>query len=506
MLLFVTSLVLIILRLVRPRFRFGWLAAFVAAVVAFATVLTWRFQLPISAALPGWGSTVPFSTPPAFSADSLSWTYALAVSSLLLAGLLVAPAWPDFQNSIGLPLALAFFAVALLAVAADNILTVVIAWAAMDITEAALTLRWAGEGDDGTRTISIFSARLASLALVLLVPILNGGAQDSSGYNLLMVAAVALRLVVLPTRALALAGAYVQSGIGVALQLASAVASLALLSRIQPSNFASPGTEMMLIVIAGAALYSGWMWLRAADDPSSRKFWILTLSFLAAGSSLLGSPVGATAWGICLLLIGGSLVLSSARQAWLNRALLIGAWGLSALPFSLAGGGWSTPAEASNWILPAFVLAQALLLAGFLHHATRPTRQLSIDAQPGWVRGTYVAGIGLLLFLEVALGLLGWDGSQQTQSWLPGIIATGLGLAVFWGRSRVTVLDRLPRAGLQQGTVQAGSLMQRGLSSLSEAVRRLISGITGLFEGDAGIMWGLLFLVLVVSLIVGRSP
>jgi hypothetical protein len=505
-LLFVTSLVLLVLQRVRRRFRFAWPASFLVAAVAFVAVLIWQFQLPVSTALAGWGDTIPFPSSPAFSADSLSWTFALVVGGLLLAVVLVAPAWPDFQNSIGLPLTLAFFGIALLAVSADNIFTLVIVWAALDIAEVALTLHWSGGGYESRSAVLTFSARLASLMLALAAVVLKGGAANPASYPALIIAAAGLRLLVLPTRSAESAGAYVQGAVGVALQLASAATSLVVLSRIPLVDLASPAPELLLVLMAAAALYSGWMWLRTSDERSSRKFWILGLSFLAMGSALLQNPVGSAAWGLCLVLVGGSLFLSSARQRWLDRLMLLGAWALSALPFSLSGGGWSTAASVPSWIVPAFVLAQALLMAGFLHQATRPTRQLSIDAQPGWVRVAYMTGIALLLLMEVALGVWGWQGALQTQSALAGIIATPLGLLIFWGRSRIAALERLPGGSLPRGTPETRSLVQRIFAGLHATLRELIASVTRLFEGDAGIMWGLLVLVLIVSLIVGRSP
>ena len=59
-----TALSLGVLRVLRPRFRFMWLASFGVAWVAWISVLLWQLQLPMSLALPGWGSTVAVSNRP----------------------------------------------------------------------------------------------------------------------------------------------------------------------------------------------------------------------------------------------------------------------------------------------------------------------------------------------------------------------------------------------------------------------------------------------------------
>jgi hypothetical protein len=158
------------------------------------------------------------------------------------------------------------------------------------------------------------------------------------------------------------------------------------------------------------------------------------------------------------------------------------------------------------WVLPAFMLAQALLLAGFLHHATRASVQASLDSQPAWLRGMYHAGLGFVLLIQLILGFWGWAGARQTQSWPAGLIATALGLVIFWGRTRLKLAnfgfgERMQR--LRSAFVGLVTAMLRGAYQASQ---QLVFGLTRLLEGDAGIMWGLLLLALFVSLIVGGNP
>ena len=84
-------------------------------------------------------------------------------------------------------MSLAFAGLALLAITADNLLTVVLAWAALDLAEVSLTLRWANDRDSSNRAVTAFSVRMASLALVLLALALgstgeNAGEQRSPAH------------------------------------------------------------------------------------------------------------------------------------------------------------------------------------------------------------------------------------------------------------------------------------------------------------------------------------
>ena len=501
-----TALALGVARVLRPRFRFMWLASFGVATVGWIGVLLWQLQLPTSLVLPGWGSTVPIGGTPVLAANTLSWVLSFGLVSLLTASLLIAPAQPDFRNSLSWPVSLGFAGLALLAVTADNLLTIVPAWAALDLADVSLSVRWANGRDSSKGAVAAFSVRMASLALVLLALALSGAGESASSNNVLLIAAVGLRLVVLPAQLDSTSAAHREHGIGIVLPLASTAATLGLLSHVQLTGPDTPFRVLLLLLSAGMALYAGWMWLGTSDDINGEPFLLLGLSSLAMGAALQGNPVGATGWGLALVLAGGSLFLSGARQTRLNHAVLIGAWSLSALPFSISAAAWRLQAGPAVWALPAFVLAQALLLAAFLRQATRASTQALLDSQPAWLRGMFYAGLGLMVLMQLVLGFWGWDGARQAQSWPAGMAATALGLAMFWARSRLRLAGPRLSERIQRVSTVSGSAVAAILRPAYQALQELMQGVTNLLEGDAGIMWGLLLVALFVSLIVGGNP
>src|SRR5574340_1287447 len=95
LLLFATALVLLVLRVTRPAFRFTWLTAMGGTFAAWISVLLWLPQMPLTIMLPSWKPTNLFSTSPTFSADGLSWPYALGLVTLAAAILLTSPVRED---------------------------------------------------------------------------------------------------------------------------------------------------------------------------------------------------------------------------------------------------------------------------------------------------------------------------------------------------------------------------------------------------------------------------
>jgi hypothetical protein len=397
-------------------------------------------------------------------------------------------------------------------VTAGNPLTLALVWAALDMGELIAILRTVRGREPSERAVIAFSMHALGIVLLLLADVAGTQAGQPTNFlsppsqaGLLLLTAAGLRLGVLPLHLPYGSEVSLRRGLGTALRLVSAASSLVLLARIPVASLASPLTPILLILVAMAALYGGWMWLRAPDELTGRPFWIIGLAGLAAGCALLGNPAGATAWGIGLILVGGVLFLASVQQAWLNRTLLIGAWALSSLPLSVSALAWQSNIAGLDFALPLFLIAQALIIAGFVRHALRPSTRPSLESQPPWAKSVYPAGIGLLLFVQLMLGLWGWDGASQIGMPAVGIAASLLTLGLLWAIPRFPILNPA-RAHWIPSTPSRLDRLYQNLWTWYRWLGRIGQTMSDILEGEAGIMWTLLFLVLFVSLIIHRNP
>jgi hypothetical protein len=143
-------------------------------------------------------------------------------------------------------------------------------------------------------------------------------------------------------------------------------------------------------------------------------------------------------------------------------------------------------------------LAQALIMAGYIRHALRTSGRESFEAQPMWTNTVYPAGIGLLILMELLLGLIGWDGARQTGALLLAITASVLTFGLFWATPRFGIFNpvRTNRAGSTSSAETGGYGFLWGIYQF---VSQISSTISNTLEGDGGLMWTLLFLVLFVS-------
>ena len=510
MLMILTALALVILRFARPKFKYPWIIASGGATLALASVLLWQIHFPQSISLPAWQLVTAFLYVPAWLADGISWPYAMALAALCSAAIWtsVVRAENDAIQWAG-TLALAGFGI--LAVAAENPLTLLLAWSAIDLFELITMLRSTEGESQSQAAINAFAIRLAGTGLVLwanLVSVSGGTPLDfrsiPPGTGIFLLIAAGLRLGVLPLHLPYRKDNVIRRGFGTTLRLVSAASSLALLARIPGSALKSALTPYLLILAAIAALYAGWMWLRSSDEILGRPFWILGFASLAVADSLRGNPAGSAGWGVALILCGGVLFLFSARRRSIVWLPLVGLWALSTMPYSLTGSAWLAGNTISWLFIIPFLPAQALLMAGFFRHALHPG-ETSLESQEKWVKVIYPTGLLILLIVALLLGLWGWTGARVIGLWWLAIIVILLAAGFSFLANRILV--RLPASNPASRWTQIFRLEKfySALGGLYSFFRRIAEVVTGSLEGDGGLLWSFLLLVLILSILATRG-
>jgi hypothetical protein len=145
------------------------------------------------------------------------------------------------------------------------------------------------------------------------------------------------------------------------------------------------------------------------------------------------------------------------------------------------------------------------MIAGFIRHALRPSGRDTFDAQPRWALAAYPAGIILLLASQLVLGFIGWDGALQIGAWIQAIIVSLLTFGLVWATPRFRILNPI-RAHWVNTTASRTDSIYSGVWSLYRVFERISKTINITLEGEGGIMWTLLFLVIFVSLLTQGIP
>jgi hypothetical protein len=502
--LFLAALILLLLRLLRPSFRFPWIIALSGTLLAFMGVLFWQARYPASTSLLAWQPFTVFSYTPTWIVDGVAWPYALALTTLAFA--IVLTSVVRNENS-PMPWAgtLLLTALGLLAVSAGDPLTLILTWTAIDLAELITMLR-STEGEEQSRSVVVaFTIRLVGTGLLIWARALSSAEHTPLSFDritsnawIFLLLAAGLRLGVLPLHLPYRKENVVRRGFGTSLRLVSAAASLSVLARIPVGALESAWTPYLLALTALPAVYAGWMWLRASDEIIGRPFWVLGMASLAVASTLRASPLGSIGWGVSLVLSGGMIFLYSSRQRSIIWLPLLGLWGLLALPFTPSASAWVNGGKTTWLLILPFLVAQALLISGLVRHTLHPG-ETSFESQERWAGVLYPAGLFLLAGCSILLGVWGWQGARVLGNWWTGILVTLLAAGIF--ALSMKFLSRTPEAVSQWSRALRLQGVYAFLNSILRFIEAVARLVTSTLEGEGGIFWSILLLVLILSLI-----
>jgi hypothetical protein len=126
--------------------------------------------------------------------------------------------------------------------------------------------------------------------------------------------------------------------------------------------------------------------------------------------------------------------------------------------------------------------------------------ETSLESQERWSRVIYPTGLALTIATGILLGLWGWSGAQQAGTWWLAVVVNLLAILVYILARQVLNRFDAPAAALRF-RLQHLDWLPRSLGAGYSLFRQLAELITSTLEGDGGLLWSLLLLVLILSLL-----
>ena len=513
--LFISISVIVGLRLTRPSGSHTWLIT-VGVLFTWISVLLWQFNLPWHF-IPGqWMSVGLFNASPQLFANPIAWLYALSLIALAVAVILISPSRSGHIGTSSWPETLTLAGLGLLTILVDNPLGLALAWMAIDLAGFAMVVR-KNTTPSGRIWLS-FAIRLIATGFILWAGVVGTSANEQtfsiettpSQAGLFLVIAAVLRLAVLPfTLTDQPEENHPQCDTDTIPSIVSALTGLLVLARIPAAAIDSGWIIPLFSLAAVIALFSGWKWLIAQDQLHGRPYWLMGMSALSLAACLSNNSIGSTAWGVCLILFGGISFLYSAKQIWITRLLLLASLLIFSLPFTLTAAGWVGNFPLPYLFLPVFVLAHILLVAGYMRHILRPA-ETEFNQMPNWSQTTYTLGIAILMLTAVLGSLWGWAGALNIGNWIISLTILPLTMAALFVSYRLPQLTLHKPLKIRTRKNRAFhfsaflNIFIRIFSFLYQLIGGLTIYISELLEGDGGLLWTLLLLILLISFLRGQ--
>ncbi|MBA4420112.1 MAG: hypothetical protein C0391_03085 [Anaerolinea sp.] len=450
--------------------------------------------------------------------DYYSWPYAFAVGSLIFAIVLSSPVNLQTRSEInGLAGNLAITGISYFAILSANPATLLIGWAALDMIELIVLLRNNPESLVNQRIIIGYMSRFLGLLFIYSTFIMGGRSGElstgfislSSAMGLPVLLGIVLRLSPVPLHIQFNEPGLLRRSQGNILRFIPAATSLVLLSRIPQDTFKIVWVDAIRVMIIMAVLYSAIKWIKEEDELDSRPYWVFGISGLAILSTINGSPNSSVSWGVSLVLIGGMIFIHARVTSFIKGLLFASLIFLSGFPYTPNAPGLSGLMGSPSLLneLICLFLFLLMLLGLFIRIKNKqkfPQDQERINYL------VYPMSILLLIFTYIMIGLFGWPGSRTMGAWTAITLAVVL-VAVFlltrkWillgltflGYRLTKIMIRFPLLKKYLGGVHPLAWMAMIIANLVRWMGFVVGWSSYIFEGRSGLLWSLVFLVLLL--------
>jgi len=521
--LVLSALLIVGLHLSRPKFSYYWLVATFGAMIALSTLLLSRWVIPISIDFPVWGPESIYKVSPSFLVDEVSWIFGVVICTLILSSLLTEVARPQELGWLVWVGKLLLGSVGLISIFSGNPLTLVLTWGAIDLAELFIMLLLVNGSHARERVVISFSARTAGSMMLVVVLILAeiSGASDlllfpqfgESGsfipaqVAVVMFIAAGLRLGVIPLHLPVIAEESLRSGFGTVIRAIAAATGLILLVRVANFGLEAQVRPIFHAFAALASISAGVSWIGSKSGIEGRSFWILGMASISMAAAVRTEPNASLAWAIAALLPGSLLFFNTTEQLFSKILLAIGWIGLTVLPFTPTWAGVALFIAPFRALMLVFLFSHSLLLIGFLKHAIRERQPITQHER--WISVIYVLGLSLIPFIYWAVGLLQISQVYNEMVFLsisfiwPGmtiIFVLGLIIFLYLKRYQPSSVPRLASGWMELfRSILSLDWFYRILWRLYRSLSRSVSFFSAILEGNGGVLWTLLLMVLLFT-------
>jgi hypothetical protein len=411
---------------------------------AWAAHLALLFVLPIEWPLSVWvGPLTPGAASTRtllFRLDPAAWWLGFVHLSVVFAASLTGFARKGGQRLRIRTAALLLAFVGLPVFAANNLVTLVLAWVGLDLVVLAVLLLIArGEGLAMQATRAVTVNALSTLCLVLAAFDLAtvaasstlSAAADRPLAALLLTVAMVLRIGLFSLSSLVPGDAVSRPGLSVVLRIVPALVTFGLAYRLAELGFPAQTGPWLTLLAGMVALVGAVRVWSSVELRQSLASLVIVQGGVVVGAVVAQAPFAVLACAVTLGLGGAAVYLSNGydpARRWLSLPAVVGAAAFGALPGTSGFSAWH-PIVAGlvnvpvwGWLaLASLWVAQVLVMAGLARMLVWPGEPLEGGTV---VLPAYLSGLGFPVLGVLLSGLAG----PWAAGFVSGRLTTGLGL------------------------------------------------------------------------------
>ncbi|RCK76458.1 MAG: hypothetical protein ANABAC_0609 [Anaerolineae bacterium] len=486
------SVSLSILRWRKARLGFWWLATFLGGAITWVCLLGLRFFLPHQVALVSWQPENLFPLSPELLADGFSWVVGFALATVGVAVIFTEATTPDAERALGWAGSSFLVGLGLIAIFAGNQLTLLLAWAAIDLVELLIWLSRPALPQLRERVILAFSSRAFAVMLAL------WGLDNPWAY----VFSILLRWGVFPFHLPYLESPDLRRGLGTIIRIVPPLTTMPLLARLADLGYFSE-QSWISVFLGLIALFAALQWINSAEVIEGRPFWIIGTASFAFYAANLQRPEAVIAWALVLALHGSFVFLIRGWERFWFPVFVYQSILLLGLPFTPF---WDMMRVYRPTWSPAnilWLLSHLLLIAGYVRFIFQKPLE-TVEGEP-WRIVLYRMAFGGLIGSSLMIGYGGWRNSLETalsqpyltsRNWMEyfgGLILALLSLLLaFLRRRRLLTRLRVPERLMRLFSMEwVYRFLQWGFRQLGGFYYQ----VEGVLEGKAGILWAIVLLL-----------
>jgi len=494
-----------------------WLVSAILSLLNWGFIFALRWLFPLKFQITEWfpiGEV--YQRGILFQLDSFSWPLLIALCAVQTAVIITdSSRLEDIPSTNVWTGVFLIYSVGFLAVLSNSIITFFLMWALVDLLEFFVMIRTITKTELTNEVVVSYAVKTLGLMFLIISLLIsfNLGTplqlnQIDNQVGIFILISIGLRLGVIPFNLPFVSGSPVRRGLGNAIRMISVSTSIVVLLRLPLTGFDAPAQEILLTLTSLGILFGAIMWFTSSDELEGRPYWIITLAGFTIFASIQGEPLSILSWSLVLILSGSVLFLYSSRGRKLTIIPLIAVIGISGLPYTPAAVGWQGIFIEGNFLRNVInILSVSFLILGYLQHANYPSELLTHKEK--WIWLTYPIGLILLILTHWFVLIF-----SDLELWVPGILIVSI-IAFLIPLLFYFLLTRYMRASYYSEYfqdvlrpfgkifIQIVSLqwLYRIIWSLLNSLQKIVNLLANVLEGQGGIIWVIVFLIMLISLI-----